>query len=80
MCKILLILDYNHFSLLFLGYSHFSLKRGVPQTPTLRIPLKLQSKPRVLGFFDIGLTTKLVKCKHKSYRESSLLYETFCGY
>jgi len=27
--------------------------RGVPQTPTLRIPLKLQPKPRVLGFFDI---------------------------
>ena len=26
--------------------------RGVPQTPTLRIPWKLQPKPRVLGFFD----------------------------
>ena len=40
--------------LLFFDYSHFCPMRGVPQTPTLRIPLKLQPKPRVLGFFDIS--------------------------
>ena len=34
---------------------HFCPMRGVPQTPTLRIPLKLQPKPRVLGFFDMFL-------------------------
>ena len=27
--------------------------RGVPQTRTLRFPLKLHLKPRVLGYFDI---------------------------
>ena len=32
--------------------SHFCPMRVVPHTPTLRIPLKLQSKPRVLVFFD----------------------------
>ena len=35
-----------------LDYSHICPIRGVPHTPTLRIPLKLQPKPRVLGFFD----------------------------
>ena len=33
--------------------SHICAYRGVPHTPTLRIPLKLQPKPRVLGFFDM---------------------------
>ena len=32
--------------------SHICPMRGVPQTLTLRIPLKLQPKPRILGFFD----------------------------
>ena len=38
--------------LLILDYSSICAYRGVPHTPTLRIPLKLQPKPRVLGFFD----------------------------
>ena len=38
--------------LLIFDYSHICPIRGVPHTPTLRIPLKLQPKPRVLGFFD----------------------------
>ena len=46
--------------LLFFDYSHFCPMRGVPQTPTLRIPLKLQPKPRVLGFFDLFI------CQEKS--------------
>ena len=45
LCQNLTIFDHNH----------FCPKRGVPQTPTLRIPLKLQPKPRVLGFFDFYL-------------------------
>ena len=42
-------------NLTIFDYGHFCPKRGVPQTPTLRIPLKLQPKPQVLGFFDISL-------------------------
>ena len=40
-------------NLTIFDHSHICPKRGVPQTPTLRIPLKLQPKPRVLGFFDL---------------------------
>ena len=36
--------------------------RGVPQTPTLRIPLKLQPKPQVLGFFDMIASFKINSC------------------
>ena len=38
--------------LLKIADSHICAYRGVPHTPTLRIPLKLQPKPRDLGFFD----------------------------
>ena len=38
--------------LLIFDSSSICAYRGVPHTPTLRIPLKLQPKPRVLGFFD----------------------------
>ena len=50
---IFLWISFNYQILLIFDYSHFCPNRGVPQTPTLRIPLKLQPKPRVLGFFDI---------------------------
>ena len=38
--------------------------RGVPHTPTLRFSLKLQPKPRVLGYFDIHDMCVLLLCKN----------------
>ena len=55
--------SYTKFWQFWLTYSRICALRGVPQTPTLRILLKLQPKPWVLGFFDNSpdISTHLVQ-------------------